>query len=207
MVFNLLPIPPLDGSRIVRHQLSAGSKIGFDKFSRYGVIILYVLLYLGVFRFVLTPVIGFAYMVLFLFMGSNFFLSFIPALLVGGIILLIFRKYLHEIKMHVQFGKKRGTVSQSVTLFERQVNRTRSRNRSLEKTASLLIKKNEKNELDIKSDKKLIDKMEANCDSFSRLCENRTISPSEEKCLDCSYYCNCLMRELALYSTSGNNKN
>ena len=76
------------------------------------------------------------------------------------------------------------------------------KNKKLEKTAGTLLQKKNRNELDITRDKKLIEKIEDNVESFTRLCEDRTINPEEEKCLNCSYYANCLLRDLSIYDKS-----
>lgn len=44
--FNLLPIPPLDGSHVVAHLLPAGWRDGYRSLGRYGLIILIGLFYL-----------------------------------------------------------------------------------------------------------------------------------------------------------------
>ena len=49
-VFNLIPIPPLDGSRIVYIFLPTKIYFGIMKYERYIMIAMLVLLYLGVFN-------------------------------------------------------------------------------------------------------------------------------------------------------------
>ena len=44
-VFNMLPIPPLDGSRLVPLILPESARILFDKISQYGFLILFLLLF------------------------------------------------------------------------------------------------------------------------------------------------------------------
>jgi Zn-dependent protease len=56
--FNLLPIPPLDGSHVVAHLLPASWAVPYRKFGRYGVLVLIAIVFfvpevLGV---LLTPV-------------------------------------------------------------------------------------------------------------------------------------------------------
>ncbi|MCD6326660.1 site-2 protease family protein [bacterium] len=59
-VFNLIPIPPLDGSRILTGLLPRRLAISYLRLERYGFIILIALLYFGVFKRVVFPVaIGF----------------------------------------------------------------------------------------------------------------------------------------------------
>ncbi|MFP4472251.1 MAG: site-2 protease family protein [Candidatus Omnitrophota bacterium] len=49
-VFNLIPIPPLDGSRVVASLLPDGLMRQYLRFERYGIIVVLVLLNLGLFR-------------------------------------------------------------------------------------------------------------------------------------------------------------
>jgi Zn-dependent protease len=46
-VFNLIPIPPLDGSRILAEFLPASIRPHFARFERVGLIFLILLLFLG----------------------------------------------------------------------------------------------------------------------------------------------------------------
>ena len=56
MIFNLLPIPPLDGGWILRHFLPEQGKKLYDKYIRYGFIILYALLFIGGLKILFTPI-------------------------------------------------------------------------------------------------------------------------------------------------------
>jgi Zn-dependent protease len=65
-VFNLLPFPPLDGSKILDTFLPASMRPILDMLEQYGFIILMLLIYLGVFNAIITPVIDFVSYLLFL---------------------------------------------------------------------------------------------------------------------------------------------
>ena len=54
-VFNLLPIPPLDGSWILPHFLPSNLALGYERLRPYGFMILLLCMTLGVFRMVLFP--------------------------------------------------------------------------------------------------------------------------------------------------------
>ncbi|MDO8462171.1 MAG: site-2 protease family protein [Deltaproteobacteria bacterium] len=54
--FNLIPIPPLDGSQILAGLLPEKYLYSFEKVGRYGFWILFAALYLGVLRYVTIPV-------------------------------------------------------------------------------------------------------------------------------------------------------
>jgi len=54
-VFNLLPFPPLDGSKILGTFLPQSAQPILDMLEQFGFIILLLLVYLGVFRLIITP--------------------------------------------------------------------------------------------------------------------------------------------------------
>lgn len=56
MVFNLVPVPPLDGSRIVANFLTGQALWNYRRLERYGLFIVFGLLWLGLFRF-LFPIV------------------------------------------------------------------------------------------------------------------------------------------------------
>lgn len=60
MMLNLLPIPPLDGSKVVEGLLPLRQAIAYSRLGRYGFVILIVLLLSGVLGQVLWPMIALA---------------------------------------------------------------------------------------------------------------------------------------------------
>lgn len=54
-VFNLIPIPPLDGSKILFAILPEDMYFAYMKYERYGMILLVILLYSGIFSMILNP--------------------------------------------------------------------------------------------------------------------------------------------------------
>ena len=56
-IFNMLPIPPLDGSRVTMGLLPIDLARRYAKLEPYGFIIIFGLLYLGVIRSVIWPVV------------------------------------------------------------------------------------------------------------------------------------------------------
>ena len=57
-VFNLLPFPPLDGSKILETFLPASARSFLDMLEQFGFIILMVLIYVGFFGAIMRPVMG-----------------------------------------------------------------------------------------------------------------------------------------------------
>ena len=68
-VFNLFPIPPLDGSKIVMSLFPSRFEETFHRIEQYSVIILILLLVFGVIRNVLFPIVGALFNVLMLYLN------------------------------------------------------------------------------------------------------------------------------------------
>ena len=58
-VFNLIPIPPLDGSRIVTALLPEELAIQYSRIERYGFLIILGLFILGIMQIILWPIVNF----------------------------------------------------------------------------------------------------------------------------------------------------
>jgi len=58
-VFNLLPIPPLDGSWILEGMLKGEALYQYQKIKPYGFIILIIILYVGVLNVIALPIVSF----------------------------------------------------------------------------------------------------------------------------------------------------
>jgi Zn-dependent protease len=63
-VFNLLPFPPLDGSKILETFLPASMQPVMAVLEQYGFLILIVLMYMGFFSAIISPILGFVYSLL-----------------------------------------------------------------------------------------------------------------------------------------------
>ncbi len=64
-IFNLLPIPPLDGSKILEGILEGEALNAYKKIEPYGFIILMAVIYLKVFDYLASPIINFVMRILF----------------------------------------------------------------------------------------------------------------------------------------------
>ncbi len=70
-VFNLLPIPPLDGSRVISALLPNPLAYKYNQLERYGFVILIGLMFIGGFSFIVWPVVGLALSSLSALSGLN----------------------------------------------------------------------------------------------------------------------------------------
>jgi Zn-dependent protease len=55
MLFNLLPIPPLDGSHVMYHLLPPQLAVRYRELGRYGMLLVFAFLFLGGFRILFVP--------------------------------------------------------------------------------------------------------------------------------------------------------
>jgi len=65
-VFNLIPIPPLDGSKVLQSILPDSFENAFEALERFGYILLIVAMFTGVFRVIFSVVMPLAINILFL---------------------------------------------------------------------------------------------------------------------------------------------
>lgn len=63
-VFNLIPIPPLDGSKVLMYFLPPDLKPSFAKLEPFGFIILLLLFYSGIISKIILPLIAFAHVII-----------------------------------------------------------------------------------------------------------------------------------------------
>ena len=68
-VLNLLPLPPLDGGRVVSALLPPKISYQFDQLEAYGLFILLGLLFLGIFQSVIMPIVKFIQQWLYTLVG------------------------------------------------------------------------------------------------------------------------------------------
>ena len=65
-VFNLLPFPPLDGSKVLSTFLPASMQPALDFLEQYGYWLLILLIYMGFFSAIISPILKFVYYLLLL---------------------------------------------------------------------------------------------------------------------------------------------
>ncbi len=69
-IFNLLPIPPLDGSKIITAFGSDKLKMTLGQLEKYGFIIILILLWSGVLNFLMSPLYKIIFRLINLFIGA-----------------------------------------------------------------------------------------------------------------------------------------
>lgn len=71
MWLNLIPIPPLDGSKLVMGVLPPAAAYKYAEVERYGMIILMLLIFTGIFGYIITPFIQVTSMFILTIFGLN----------------------------------------------------------------------------------------------------------------------------------------
>jgi Zn-dependent protease len=64
-IFNLIPVPPLDGSRILLYLLPEGGKRLLFLLEPFGFVLIFLLLYAGLLQYLLLPIVSWVEGVLF----------------------------------------------------------------------------------------------------------------------------------------------
>jgi len=71
-IFNLMPIPPLDGSKIVARFLPLETANKYMRFERYGMLFVIILIVTGAFSKIIVPVFYFIFNLILSFVGGSF---------------------------------------------------------------------------------------------------------------------------------------
>lgn len=56
-IFNMIPIPPLDGSRLVMGLLPRRMAVAYSRLEPYGILIVFIFLYFGLFSAIVLPLV------------------------------------------------------------------------------------------------------------------------------------------------------
>ena len=71
-IFNLMPIPPLDGSKILVRFLPDNLAAKYMSLERYGLLIVVILIVTGVFSKIVAPIATFVFDLILTFIGGSF---------------------------------------------------------------------------------------------------------------------------------------
>ena len=70
-IFNLIPIPPLDGSKVLAALLPTPLSVKYMRLERFSMIIIIVLIVSGAFRLILVPLFNFFFSLILTFIGAG----------------------------------------------------------------------------------------------------------------------------------------
>ena len=71
-LFNLMPVPPLDGSKILVRFLPDDLAVRYMRLERYGMLIVVILIISGVFSKIVTPLAALIFNIILTFIGGSF---------------------------------------------------------------------------------------------------------------------------------------
>ncbi|MBN1798367.1 MAG: site-2 protease family protein [Spirochaetales bacterium] len=193
MIFNLLPVPPLDGGWILRHVLPGRMQQQFDRIYPYGIILLFLLVFTGGLRVLFRPFIDFIGYAPIIIITTPFWLVSIPFIVLIGITIFFFREEVKLLSHRIRHGSKfKGLKKQKAV--------TNVRNKK-------------QRELIIKDGKKIREKLEQGerldaLDEISLLtiknAQKRNVRPctdykfeiTDQRCQKCETLPNCLFKSL-----------
>ncbi len=193
MVFNLLPIPPLDGGGIIRHFLPPNLQDKFDNIYRFGIIILYLILFSGLLGIIFTPFNQFLKYIFTNIQDIGFFVITTP-FLTGIFLIYIFLK--DDISSLIKRKNITTEHKNEEKNAEKNIIETKNENLTLtNKLQDILKKIKNKGELD-KKDKDFLKEISDNSVDYSKLCEKIDFNIDEAHCNECEYFINCLLRDM-----------
>ncbi|MDR0952745.1 MAG: site-2 protease family protein [Elusimicrobiota bacterium] len=71
-IFNLIPLPPLDGSKILASFLPNRAAFKYMQLERYGMLLVIILLVSGIFSKIVMPIFNFVLRLIFAFIGVSY---------------------------------------------------------------------------------------------------------------------------------------
>jgi hypothetical protein len=190
MFFNLFPFPPLDGGWIVRHLLPNKGKEYYDRIYPFGFIILFVLLFTGIFNiiFLLPSML----LINFIFSGFNdnriisILYYLIPVLFSSGLLYLL-------IKPNI-FKKNKNNDSHNTTekTDEKETQIPEIMDNNKKEILAIINKINNKDELD-DNDKNTILKS-IKIKSSTTICKEVDFNINDKYCNECENFLKCILR-------------
>jgi len=193
MIFNLLPVPPLDGGWILRHALPGRMQQQFDRIYPFGMILLLLLVFTGGLKILFKPFIDFIAYAPVIIITTPLWLVCIPFIVLTGITIFFFRE---EVKL----------------LFYRIRQRSKFKEAKKKKAVTNPNDKKQR-ELIIKDGEKLLAKLDQgeHLDAFDEIslltiknarkrntpiCTDYKFEIADQRCKKCDALPNCLFKSL-----------
>jgi Zn-dependent protease len=175
MVFNLIPIPPLDGGAIARYFIPYSWRPTFDKIGNFGFIILLMLIYTGLFS------ISKVYSLYQVLLNLNP----LGIILINMVNLAIISYFIFR---NVSYNSKNNTSS----IVNEKENKP---NKNIPSNLSNILIKVENNTTLAEADIKQINSIKTTVDNSANICPEVDFSTSDPVCVNCEWLNNCIVRE------------
>ena len=193
MMFNLIPVPPLDGGWILRHFLSDALKPRFDILYRYGTFILIIILMTGLFRIIFIPVRALSQFLYSNIDSINIVVLSLPFFVLVFIIYFFLNKDIKNFIRKKEFNLSRKKQEME---YELQVLNTNKQNVTISQNAKDILYKL-KNKIKLNSvDRDDIKRIEQSCNKIGNLCDDIDFNIEDSHCINCENYLCCLLREI-----------
>ncbi len=193
MVFNLLPIPPLDGGGILRYFIPIQYRDKFDNIYRFGTFILYVFLLTGLLEIIFKP---FDYLLEYIFNNINNInigLIILP-LSAGALVIYLFLK--EDIDKFFNRKEYAANYKKGEKDHEKKIIDTKKQNLIITHRLQDILKKIKGN-IDLnENDKDFIKKISDLSIDTAKLCKENDFGINDPHCNECEYYINCLLRKI-----------
>ena len=174
MVFNLLPVPPLDGGWIFRHFIPDSFKEKFDIVYRYGFILLYVLVLTGILEYIFTPFISIYNRIMMHIANTNLFILSLPFLLLSGIVGIFLKEDIKRVIYKIKHNNKLKVLSSTNN-----------------------IKGDDDKNINVPESEEINNSPELNDSaSSSKLCDGTIFKKENKSCIKCDRYIKCLVKSL-----------
>jgi Zn-dependent protease len=185
LFFNLLPIPPLDGSWILRFFLPERLKKSYDMFYQFSFIILIVFIATGLFGKILYPVILLLNFIENLAYGENFnIIYFLIPSIAGVIVVALYYFKFRDNRFVKPFVPETDVKKEIINQFQKVKNENSIYKEILDKF---------QNDFSLSDQDKEF--LKANED-FNNLCGESDFKENDEYCQTCEKYKNCITRAI-----------
>ncbi|MBN2739235.1 MAG: site-2 protease family protein [Spirochaetales bacterium] len=199
MVFNLLPVPPLDGGWILRHAIPESQRRYFDNIYRYGFIILYALVFFNIIDIIFVPVNILVSFIKGIYLTTPLIVLALPFLGLMALLAFFFRVELKLVAERFGHGARMGQSGGKGSALDSLA----SENRSLAEVGARLINKIHRGEEFDLSDEKLIVALKRKARGKEiGPCSNNGFDRDALNCRHCSSYPLCLVNEIEDSRTS-----